>query len=176
MDTKLLFVPRGTPDLATLTLEMAPLYYAESRLFEVAAATPAKAPELMSTFNEACNTTSKYLAWIEYELLQGEKFFNLAKATVILEKAPEEFKKYRDTGIKFNEDFREALIARDMDCQKRLDALNGIKAVRALLESKVKSFERAYYATREIAKSRDSIAASPNFSGAIGRTDPKERE
>ena len=169
-ENTLLAVPRGKANLEPLQLDMTLVYEAEGRLFEVRTVSPATAPELTGYFNEACNLSTKYLAWIEYEILQAEKGFNLAKATVILDKAPEEYKKIAGTGIKFNEDFREALIARDLECQDRLDALNGLQAIKALIESKSKSFERAYYACRHIAESKQKTAAMPNFSGTIGQT------
>jgi hypothetical protein len=153
-----------------MVLEMALVYQAEQRLHEVKIASPASAPELSGFFNEACNMTTKYLAWVEYEILQAKKYFDLAKAAVVLEKAPEEYKKFKDSGIKFNEDFREAVIARDTDCQARLDIMNSLQAIKAILEGKMKAFERAHYAVRNVSDNRNRIAAAPNLNGTIGMT------
>jgi hypothetical protein len=143
------------------------VYAAERRLNEVAIVSPGTAPELIGYFNEACNTTTKYLAWVEYEILMAQKHYELARAHVILEKAPEAYGKIKDKGIKFNEDFREALMATDIECQGRLDTLNALKAVRVLLENKAKSFERGYYACKTTWDRKQHQAASPNFGGLL---------
>ena len=163
--SSILMIPRGIPGLSPMTLDMSLVYSAEKRLGEVAMVSPATAPELIGYFNEACNATTKYLAWVEYEILMAQKHYELARAHVILEKAPDAYDKIKDRGIKFNEDFRGALVTMDRDCQGRLDTLNALKAVRVLLENKAKSFERAYYACKTTWDRKQTTAASPNFSG-----------
>ena len=165
--SNVLLIPRGVPGLSPMTLDMSMVYSAERRLGEVAIVTPGTAPELIGYFNESCNVTTKFLAWVEYEILMAQKHYDLAKAHVILEKAPDAFCKVKDKGIKFNEDFREALVITDIECQGRLDTLNALKAVRVLLENKAKSFERAYYACKTTWDRKQSVAASPNFSGLL---------
>ncbi len=169
-----LHVPRGGLNQPPLQLDMSPIHEAESRLHEVRIASPGTAPELTGYFNESCNVANKYLAWIEYEILQAKKNYDLARATVILEKSIEEFERqkarFKELGVKFNEDFREAMVIKDLDCQARKDTVDSLEAVKALLEAKAKSFERAYYACRLIADNKNRTAASPNFSGAIGQT------
>jgi hypothetical protein len=44
------------------------------------------------------------LSWIEYELLQAEKYLSIAKATVILDVMPD---KIKQMGIKSSESVRE---------------------------------------------------------------------
>ena len=149
---------------------MSVLRDAESRLQEVKMVSPVTALELGAYFNEACAIGTKYIAWIEYEILQAEKAFDIAKADVVLDKAPEEFKKLKDTGIKFNEDFRNALIARDQACQHALDVLNSMKAARALVSGYADAFKRAHYSCKAISDRKDSSAASPNMSGYVGQT------
>jgi len=166
----LLSVPRGRPNLPPIVMDMTLPYEAERRLSDLRSVSPTNAPELMAVFNEATNLIGKYLAWVEYEYLQAQKTYELARAEVILDKAPEAFKKQKDSGIKFNEDFREALVAKDEECSKALDTLNTIKAIKVLLESKFRTFERSYYAARAIAEKKSLVAASPNFSGIIGQT------
>ena len=165
-----LIIPRGTPNLARITLDLTDVYEGERRLVEVRAVNPLTAPELMGYFNEVCNTTTKYMAWIEYEILQAKKYVDLAKATVILERAPAAFTHLKDSGIKYNEDFRDAVVTQDQDYQKALDTLNQLTATKSLLESKSWSFIRAYNACKFVATSRGQIAASPNLNGAIGQT------
>ena len=173
---KSLTIPRGTPDLNNITLDMTSIYEAESRLHEVRAVNPVTAPELMGYFNNACNTTTKYLAWVEYEILQAQKFLKLAKSIAILEKAPVAYQKQKTDGVKYNEDFRDAIVNTDPDYQKRLDVLNALTATKVLLEGKVWSFVRAYNACKFISKPKNTTAASPNLNGTIGQTYDEPQE
>jgi hypothetical protein len=166
-----LMVPRGIPGLVPFKLEMTGIYEAEQRLVEVGRSSPESASQLMGYFNKACSDTNKYLAWIEYEILQAKKYFELAKATVILEKAPAEFSKIKDVaGIKYNEDFRNAVITRDKECQERLDTLNALEAMKVLLQSKSWSFIRAFNACQSLWDNRNTRAAQPALNGHVGQT------
>lgn len=165
-ESKSLTVPRGTPNLAPMSLDMTEVYLVELRLPDIRTANPGNAQELMGTFNAASNTLVKYIAWVDYEILQAQKFLGISKATVILDKAQEELKKY--PGLKNNEDFRNALIARDPECQERLDKLNGLIAVRALLDGKVKSFVRAYYTAQAVVERRGSNPSQNFTATAVG--------
>lgn len=167
LEFKTLILPRGKPDLPPLKLEMDEIYKAESRLHEVSIVSPMTAPELMGYYNTVCNLTTKYISWIEYEILVAQKHFELAKSTVILDKMPDEVKRFKDSGMKANEDFRNALISRDSECSATLDNLNQLIAVKSLLENKARSFVRAYNASRSIWERR-SGTPTPNFNGTIG--------
>lgn len=164
---RILRVPRGTPLKPHLELDMSLLDTAEKRLHEVRLANPALSKDLEGLFNEAANLATKYLAWIKYEILQAEKNYSLDRATVILEKLPEEALKLKEKGIKMNEDYREALIIRDEACARSLDVLNSLKAVQALLEASSETFIRAHYSSRN--KERE-MAPTPNFMGTVGQT------
>lgn len=168
-----LTVPSGRPEKGPITLDMTMIYQAERRLPEVKISNQGTALELESFFNEAANISSKYLAWIEYEILQAEKQLDLDKATVLLEKAPEYFsqnrEKFKELGIKFNEDFRQALISRDENCQKSLDTLNALQAAKSLIEAKVSTFVRAHYTARSVASQR-MVTPSPAHNGFEGQT------
>lgn len=166
-----LMVPRGIPGLVPFKLDMAGIYEAEQRLAEVGRSSAEAASQLMGYFNKACSDTNKYLAWIEYEILQAKKYFELAKASVILEKAPIEFAKIKDaSGIKYNEDFRNAVITRDQECQERLDILNALEALKVLLQSKSWSFIRAFNACQSLWDNRNTRAAQPVLNGHVGQT------
>lgn len=166
-EPRILRVPRGLPNKPPLELNMEILDTAERRLHEVRLANPALSKDLEGLFNEAANTATKYLAWVKYEILQAEKNYTLDRATVILEKLPEEALKLKDKGIKMNEDYREALIARDEACSKSLDILNALKAVQSLLEASSETFIRAHYSSRNKEK---EMAPTPNFIGTTGQT------
>lgn len=164
-------IPRGAPGQAGIPVEMSCIYEAEKRLKEVAFSSPGTAAELMGYFNDACNTATKYLAWIKYEILQAKKHLELARAEVILDRSMQEFEKYKASGMKYNEDFRNALVIRDSQYQHQLDILNSLQALEAMIESKAKSFERAHYAAKVIWDKKGMTAASPNLSATDGQTD-----
>lgn len=168
-------VPRGKQGLPRIPVDMSRVYEAENRLHEIAFVTPATSRELSSYFNQACNETAKYLAWVEYEILQANKTFDICRAKVILDKAPVEAAKLKEVGGKPNEDWRDALVTMDVECQVALDTVNNLKAIKALLESKVKTFERAYFSAKLNSDEKDRIGASPNLTGTIGQlSDPQD--
>lgn len=171
-----LVVPRGKNG-GKLYLEMAGVYQAEARLRDVALASPGTGPELMGYFNEVANLTTKYLAWVKHEILVAQREYDLAKATAILERAPEEFKKLDGSGIKFNEDFRNAIVTRDPECYAARQTLDSLVAVEALLDAKVKSFVRAYNAARAVMDLRGTVAATPNLStGSLDDATPMAQD
>jgi hypothetical protein len=140
-----LIVPRGTPNLPPLTLAMGEIYAAEGRIHEVSFVNETTGTELAGFFNQATLIVGKYLGWIEYEILQAEKYLEEAKSDVIIDQAPEYAKKLKDTGMKMSEDIRAALVVKDPIYSKRLEILNGLKALKVFLKEKHDSFKRAYY-------------------------------
>lgn len=151
----LILVPRVRSPQDPMRLDMREIYAAESRLIEVARVTPATSPELMATYNQAANVLTKYMSWVKYELLSAEKEYGLAKAEVILDKMPEQASRLKDLGMKFNEDFRSAMIAKDPKCSDLEEKINGIQCVYALLEAKTQSFIRAYSACKSLSYLKD---------------------
>jgi hypothetical protein len=167
---KVLLVPRGTIGLEPMRLDMTMIYLSESRLREVAIATPRTAPELLATYNETANELTKYISWVKYEKLRAEKELGLARAEVIIDKIPEHAKKLKEAGAKMNEDYRDALVARDPRCAELQEKLNAIEAILALLESKFWSFIRAFNATQMIANLKDGTITS-NMNATPGMLD-----
>lgn len=166
-------IRKGTKDLpeerSILELPMDIIDQAEARLHEVRLVSVATATELKGAFNEAANATSKYMAWIEYEILKAKKQLDLDRATVILEKVPLEAIRLKESGIKMNEDMREALISKDEDCQYALDVLDSLKAMKALMDSYYWTFIRAHKSLEEVSN-RKGMTPTPNFGGHIGQT------
>lgn len=153
---QVLMVPRGTPGLEPMRLDMTMIYGAEARLRDVAIATPRTAPELMATYNEAANQLTKYISWVKYEKLRAEKELGLAKAEVIIDKLPEQVAKLKESGIKPNEDFRDALVAKDQKCSEIQEKINGIEAIMSLMESKFWTFIRAFDTAKMVGSLKDA--------------------
>lgn len=160
---KTLEIPRGDPGLGSLLLDMTKIYEAESRISETRVSNPATSAELTSVFNEACSVSTKYIAWVKYEILKAKRNYDLAKATVIIDKLPDEIAKLKESGLKDNADFRSALIDRDVDCRKYRDISDALEAVKSFLEAKVKTFERSYWDSKENTKKLINPAATGQF-------------
>jgi len=161
--SKILEVPRGSLEGLPLQLDMTKLYEAESRMHEITTSNIATVAELKSVFNEACNTGNKYIAWIGGELLNAKRAFDLAKATVILDKLPDEVAKLKAAGLKDNADFRSAMVDRDEECRKVKEIIDVLETVKEFLQAKVKSFDRSYWDSKENAKRLMGAAGTPIF-------------
>jgi len=176
---EVLEVPRGDLGASPLQLKMAPLYEAELRISETRVSNPATAAELMAVFNEACHTSTKYISWIKYEILRAKRNYELAKATVLIDKLPDEVAKLKEVGIKDNADFRAALVNRDKECRTYKDFLDVLEATKTFIEAKLKTFERSYWDSKENGKRLLSDPAMPNTSiqaGSQGFTPPSRSD
>lgn len=169
MTEKSIMIPKGKGD-GNFSLDMSRIYLAESRLVETKMVNPATAPELRGTFNEACNETTKFLAWIKYELLVAKKELDLTRAEIVMDKYPEAVKKLREAGMKDNADYRESFVIRDPEYQDRLNVQLTLEATEKLLKAKAKTFERAYWDCRDIARDKTRIGAHPNFNTTTDST------
>jgi hypothetical protein len=155
-------LPKGDPASASpLVLEMDEIYSAERRLSDVRTANPENAVEFMGAMNVAANLASKYMAWIQYELLMAQKHYDKRKAHVILVKMPEEAEKLKERGIKVNEDIREALLTQDDECFKLRDRIDCLTAYYTIIEGKLKSFVRAFNAAKSVSDNRRASATAP---------------
>lgn len=167
-EKRVLAVPRGTPDRAPLELDMSIVDEAERRLSETALVSNVTKMELSSLYNRAANEVGKYMGWVEYELLKAKKLHHKNRSNVIMGKAIDEAKRLKELGIKMNEDIREALISQDAECEKSLDIVNSLEAVKVILEEHKWSFIRAFNSISE--GGGKSGAPTPNFATQIGST------
>ena len=153
----------------TVSFNMAPIYKAESRLQDVSYVNLDSANELSSFFNEACNHGSRFIGAIEFELVHAKKCFALEKARVILDVAPPLAVKLKEVGMKPNDDWREALVARDLECSKWQEAIDMLSVAKSLVSTKVDSFKRAYYSCYK-EKDRKQFLPTTHINGHIGET------
>jgi len=160
-------LPRGNiKNTEPLRVDMVPLYKAEERLVEISVMNATKAAELMGYFNEAANRATRYMGNIQYELSLAQRNLDKAKARIIMEVLPAQMAKWKESGIKANEDLRTALFALDPECENLFDRIDCLTAVIAILDGKTKSFVRAFNAARSVADTRFGAAHNPNTSTA----------
>jgi len=165
-----LTVPRGLMDQPPILLDMSMIYSTEARLHETKYATPMTAGELRGTFNEACNETTKFIAWLGYEIRVAKKELELIRSEIIIDDYPSEVVRIKECGMKDNADYREAYVIRNKKYRAQQDILLVLEATESLLHSKWKTFERAYWDCRDVAKMKDREAGTPNFSLREGCT------
>lgn len=164
-----LVLPRGDISISgPLQLDMTAVYQIEARQHETKMVTPLTCNELATEFNRGIHILSKYISWLRYEIGKAEEQFKLAKATVTLEKAPDEAAKLKN-GLKPNDDWREALVVRDPECQKWSDVQAKLEAVKVFLEGKMKSLERSYYTCYK-EKEQKGRLPTQSHSGSVGQT------
>lgn len=164
-----LLLPKGTlTDKSPLVVDMKYIHMMETRLEDVKVASPDNAAELMGSFNMAANTAMKALANIQYELLMAKQGFDKRKAILILEELPKKAQELKESGVKTNEDVREALITLDKEAFMFRDRIDCLTAAMALIEAKIKSFVRAYNVAKTISETRKLNATSlPMNTGSL---------
>mgnify|MGYP001560620278 CR=1 FL=1 len=145
---KLLKVPRGTPGIPPLELELSEIIAIEKRKPEVAYVNKETAPELMYIFNSAYCEITRMMANISYEYNQSVKFANKRKAVVTLDVAPEVLKEkgYQKT----SEDLRKAVLDQDEEYLTLLDKVYALEAAYEFLKGKAKGFEQDYQSVKKI--------------------------
>lgn len=162
---KKMMIPKGlglTP--VPLVLNMEEITYAESRLPDIRVTTPDNAAELLGVFNTAASTVTKYMAWVQYELLMARQSYDKRKAIVILDEMPTKAEELKSKGVKMNEDVREALLAQDSECFTFRDRMDCLEAVLNYLDGKRQSFVRGYSAVKSVAETKRFTASFPQTS------------
>lgn len=143
----LLKVPRGTPDLAPMELELGEIAAIERRKIEVAVVNKETAPELMMMFNNAYCDVLRYMSQVSFEYNMAVKYANKRKAVVNLDVAPEIFKQ---KNLKSSEDLRNSVLALDEEFLALQDKVYMLEAVYEFLKAKAKGFEMAYHSVKKI--------------------------
>lgn len=132
---------------------MEPVYRAERRIDEIAITNVHKAPELSSCFLKAFSVLVDHLNVINKELVKAENAVSMAKAVVMLDRAPEILKAKGLVSSKSpsgSEDLRNAVLVLDKDYQFALDVYQELEAYYELIKTKKDTMDKAYMAVRKI--------------------------
>jgi hypothetical protein len=141
----LAIVPTG--ETALMKLEMRKVLLAESRADEVAIVTPAKAPELMATFNRGYLDASNLFAKAKLEQARAEDSVNQIRAEILIDKVPALLK---EKGLSTSADIRQALVEADPEYQEARERLARLDAMVEYLKGKMKFLENAYTSVKKI--------------------------
>jgi hypothetical protein len=139
----------GSPQVIDLT----DVYAIEQRIQEVAFVTKAKAPELMSRFNEAYLFVHKHISLLKYELVRSEVAANKLKSVILLDKVPmilEQKGLVSGKSRAGSADLRDAILSQDEQYQEALDQTEKLKCIIELLKGKLEGFEMAYTSVKKI--------------------------
>ena len=153
-------VPRALDGLDPLTLDMTDLRQAEGRLGEVAFTNAARAPELLTAFNQAWLSTSRYLNLLEYEQDIADRRLAEIRAIVIIDKLPALL---AEKGLATarsplgSEDIRQAFLDRDPDYKRMQELIVVLRSYVSLLGTLKKAFENGLRALVMINKIDNSV-------------------
>ncbi len=120
---------------------------------EISAVTPAKAPELLATFNVAYMDLSKMVTLLDTEVVWAKRTADKIKSVVILDRAPVILMQKGLVNAKNpagSADLRDAVLLADEEYLKATDTLNTIETFRELLKGKLKGIEMAYTSVKKI--------------------------
>ena len=141
----LAIVPTG--ETALMKLEMRKVLLAESRADEVAIVTPAKAPELMATFNRGYLDASNLFAKAKLEQARAEDSVNQIRAEILIDRVPALLK---EKGLTTSADIRQALVESDPEYQEARERMARLDAMVEYLKGKMKFLENAYTSVKKI--------------------------
>lgn len=112
----------------------------ERRLLEAKDVNPITYANLESCFNEAYRELRRHLATVGYELSKADNALETAKSNFLIDHYQEKIKdlpKSHDSA-----DLRKAWLMRDSEYLAAKDRLDMLKATEALLDGKIKVFEK----------------------------------
>jgi hypothetical protein len=154
-----------TPDgQESLTIILESAFQAEARAPEVAAVTPAKAPELLVTFNKAYLDLTQIFAQLHLQRSRAEDALGKAKAVVLLDKLPGILK---TKNVSSSVDIRQAIVDTDPDYQKAKECLDVIEATMEYIKGKIKFMENSYTAVKKIIGEKNWNMAGDGASRAL---------
>jgi len=154
-----------------LTVQLHSTSVAECRAPEIAAITPAKAPELLVTFNKAYLDLTQIYAKLHLERSRAEDSLGKAKAVVLLDKLPGILKA---RGISSSVDIRQAIVDSDEEYQMAKETLDIITATMEYIKGKIKFMENSYTAVKKIIGERNwnmvESLSQGEVKGPVGRS------
>lgn len=147
-----LVCPRGHTGETPLVVNMEKILAAESRIAEVPGVTPAKAPELLSFFAEAARNAHDLMVMAQHQCSVAERQAARIRARIVLDEAGEILKLKGLVSPRSpagSEDLRNAVVETNVAYQEASDKVDYLTAVAEWMKGKVKSFEKAYFDTKD---------------------------
>lgn len=143
----LLMIPRGTPNLPSIKMDMTEVYRIIGRTSEIERVTPATYGELVTDFNMGMIQLNRIIGIIELELGEAENWLEMAQATALLERVEERLKL---KNVKSSTDTREAAVKLDPEVIEATRKRDALKAISSYVGGLKHSLDRAYYSAKEV--------------------------
>jgi hypothetical protein len=140
--------------LPQMTLDLTKIKEGEDRLYEAQNVTVISYSNLEYVYNEGYREAKKHLSQVGYQITRAEKALREAKSRALLDEYPVFLK---DRNIKDSAQIRDAYLETVKDYTEAQDRIDMLKAVDALLDSKVKVFENT---CRYLKKQMDIVLRS----------------
>lgn len=137
-----------------LILDTTKIKEGEHRLYEAQVVNPGTYANLEYVFNEGYREGRRHLSAIGYQITQAEKAQRSARSRALLDDYPDYLKK---KGIKDSAGIRDAYLETVQEFVAAQDRIDMLKAMEALIDGKVKSFENT---CRYMKKQMDLIIRS----------------
>lgn len=153
----LLKIPRGTPGLEPLQIELQEIQNLELRKEEIAIANKSTALELMSSFIKACDILNKHIARVSFEYNQSVKYLKQREAIVLLDVAPAVLTQKKAGN---SQDLRKAVVSTDGEYLELFEKSEIIKSTYVYLKGKLKTFEMAYQSVKKVYYNEDMFEAN----------------
>lgn len=147
--------PRGNSNGNPILINIKEILRLESRTDEIQSLTPQKAGELMAVFIRAWRDLHKDVMVLTKERDDAERNCNKVRGRVILDEVPRILKERGLASSRSpsgSEDLREAILSQDESYQEASEKLQYITCVLELLKGKMRSFQMAYEAAKNILK------------------------
>jgi hypothetical protein len=140
--------------LPQMTLDLTKIKEGEDRLYEAQNVTVISYSNLEYVYNEGYREAKKHLSQVGYQITRAEKALREAKSRALLDEYPVFLK---DRNMKDSAQIRDAYLETVKDYTEAQDRIDMLKAVDALLDSKVKVFENT---CRYLKKQMDIVLRS----------------
>jgi hypothetical protein len=128
-------------------MDITNVVYALGRIDDVQHVTPAKAPELLTVFNQAYLELTDHSTKLMYQLTRASNEVDTVKARILIDKIPVLIEEKK---LPSSKDIRDALIAADPEYQAVKTTFDRIECLLENLKGKQKSIEMAYSSVKKI--------------------------
>lgn len=165
MEQQIVRVPRGTPGLEPLLLDLTPLFKAGARLEEIKTASHSKATELMVMYNQAYLAAQQIANKLEYEYQVAVNRLEETKSIILLDEMQDTLKKkglWQSKNPLGSADIREAVYNNDPRCIRQKELILSIAAFLKQVEGFRKSFEMGYNSAKKVLGDSTFYQNKPN--------------
>lgn len=178
MSDSIIYCPAGNKNGEAIQIDMGYWAQLEARIQEVATVTPAKAPELLATFNRAALDLDRLGNALELEHQMAVREAERVRGEILLDRVPGILKAKglaTDRNPMGSEDMRQAVLSQDKEYQEALDRADMLKAMTKMIRGKFDAFERAFRSVRTLVGEATFNFSNANLKGDTGTAAPGQR-